>query len=55
MSHVYLGDSVYLKKDEHKRLVIYLDNGIGEHSHIVLEKEVAICLLNILKINIYET
>jgi hypothetical protein len=36
----YLGDSVYVGLDDARRVVLYLENGFGPTSLIVLEPEV---------------
>ncbi len=48
MNKQYLGDSVYIEKNTLGQFKLFLDNGEGEHTVIILEPEVAAALVNYL-------
>lgn len=50
MEKTYLGDSVYCRTNE-RGIVVYLDNGYGPTSEIVMEPEVIDALMKFLKQN----
>ena len=45
----YLGDSVYVQFDGQYYVKLYLDNGMGEHTVIMMEPEVVISFVKFLE------
>ena len=54
MEEGYLGDSVYVKDDNGYGVCLYLNNGLKDHSPIVLELEVLKHFIDVLKKSKYK-
>ena len=40
MNEIYLGDSIYVREDPYENVILYLNNGLGNHSEIEMEPDV---------------
>lgn len=51
MEPTYIGDSVYIREGSFKgQFILYLDNGLGPHTEIYIEREQLLSIIQYVKI-----